>query len=90
MIRKEASHYGGGTKMKKNADIGFNNKTGLQPVSRLVEQVHYFGGLVESATSLCCKGFAERQPYRTGGVGVLQMHFVNIERQTFKSWFTSA
>ena len=43
------------------------NKTGLQPVSRPVEQVHYFGGWVEGAKSLWCQGFADRQPYRTGG-----------------------
>ena len=29
------------------------NKTGLQPVSRTCEQVHYFGGWVEGAKSLC-------------------------------------
>ena len=39
------------------------NKTGLQPVSRTVEQVHYFGGWVEGAISLWCQGFADR----TGG-----------------------
>ena len=27
------------------------NKTGLQPVSRFVEQVHYFGGWVEGEKS---------------------------------------
>ena len=31
-----------------------DNKTGLQPVSRPVEQVHYFGGWVECAKSLWC------------------------------------
>ena len=31
------------------------NKTGLQPVSRPVEQVHYFGGWLEGAKSLCAK-----------------------------------
>ena len=30
----------------------FKNKTGLQPVSRPVEQVYYFGGWVEGAKSL--------------------------------------
>ena len=39
---------------------GFNsqfitNKTGLQPVSRPVELVHYFGGWLEGAKSLCAK-----------------------------------
>ena len=29
--------------------------------------VHYFGGWVECAKSLCCQGLADRQPYRTGG-----------------------
>ena len=43
-----------------------SNKTGLQPVSGLVEKVHYFGGWAEGAKSLCCQGFAGRQPYRTG------------------------
>ena len=43
-----------------------SNKTGLQPVSRPVEQVHYFGGWVEGTKSLWCQGFADRQPYRTG------------------------
>ena len=37
------------------------NKTGLQPVSRPVEQVQYFGGLVDGAKSLWCLGFADRQ-----------------------------
>ena len=41
--------------------------TGLQPGLRPVEQVHYFEGWVEGAKSLWCQGFAERQPYRTGG-----------------------
>ena len=45
----------------------FPNKTGLQPVSRPVEQAHYFGGWVEGVKSLWCQGFADRQPYRTGG-----------------------
>ena len=39
----------------------------MQPVSKQVEQVHYFGGWVEGAKSLWCQGFADRQPYRTGG-----------------------
>ena len=43
-----------------------NNKTGLQPVSRPVERVHYFGGWVEGEKFLWCQGFADRQPYRTG------------------------
>ena len=34
-----------------------NNKTGLQPISRLVEQVYYFGGWVEGAKSFWCQGF---------------------------------
>ena len=47
--------------------LSLRNKTGLQTVSRPVEQVHYFGGWVEGAKSLWCQGFADRQPYRTGG-----------------------
>ena len=39
------------------------NKTGLQPVSRLVEQVHCLGGWVEGAKSLWCHVFAGRQTY---------------------------
>ena len=35
------------------------NKTGLQPVSRPVEQVHYYGGWVEGAKSLWCR-FGEK------------------------------
>ena len=40
------------------------NKTGLQPLSRPVEQVHYFGGWVEGAKSLCAKTL---QADRSGG-----------------------
>ena len=36
------------------------NKTGLQPVSRPVEQVHYFGGWVKGTKSLWCQGLADR------------------------------
>ena len=32
------------------------NKTGLQPVSRPVEQVHYFGGWVNGSKSLWYQG----------------------------------
>ena len=47
------------------------NKTGLQPVSRPVEQVHYFGGWEVSEKSslfkvLSCQDFTDRQIYRTG------------------------
>ena len=35
-------------------------KTGLQPVSRPVERVHYFGRWAELAKSLWCQGFADR------------------------------
>ena len=48
------------------------NKTGLQPVSRPVDQVHYFGGWVEGAKSFWCQGFADRQPNRTGGGSSVQ------------------
>ena len=37
------------------------NKTGLQPVSRPVERVHYFGGWIEGAKSPWCQGLADRQ-----------------------------
>ena len=40
------------------------NKAGLQPVSRPVEQVHYFGGWVEGAKSLWCQGLAGKQKWR--------------------------
>ena len=37
------------------------NKTGLQPVSRPVKQVHYFGGWVQGVKSRWCQGFADGQ-----------------------------
>ena len=40
--------------------ITLRNKTGLKPVSRPVEQAHYFGGWVEGAKSLWCQVFADR------------------------------
>ena len=38
-------------------------KAGLQPVSRPVEQVHYFGGWVEGSKSLWCQDLAGRQKW---------------------------
>ena len=43
------------------------NKTGLQPVPRPVQQVHYFEGWVEGAKPHWCQGFADRQTHRTDG-----------------------
>ena len=48
-----------------------NIKTGLQPVSRTVEQVHCFEGLgVGAKSTLCkvlgCQYFVDRHTYRTG------------------------
>ena len=48
-------------------------KTGLQPVSRPVEQVHYFVGWVECSKSLWCQEFADRQTTMQDWRG-LQMH----------------
>ena len=42
-----------------------------------MEQVNFFGGWVEGAKSLWCQGFADRQPYRTGGAPDA---FSNIKR----------
>ena len=47
--------------------LAINNKTGLQPVSMTVEQVHYFKGWVDGAKSLWCPDFAEIQIYRSSG-----------------------
>ena len=40
------------------------NKTDLQPVSRPLEQVHYFRGVWVGSNSLWCLSFAERQTNR--------------------------
>ena len=48
-------------KMQPNT---FHKKTGLQPVSNPVEQVHYFGEWVENAKSLWCSNFVNRQTHR--------------------------
>ena len=50
--------------MKTDIYVKQDRFTTCQPVSRLVEQVHYFGGWVEGAKSLCAKTM---QADRSGG-----------------------
>ena len=45
----------------KRRTLRIQNKTGLQPGQRPVDQVHYFGGWVAGGESLCWPDFADRQ-----------------------------
>ena len=69
-------------RISKKFEVVFSrNKTSLQPVSRPVEQVHYFGVRVEGAKSLWCQGFADRLK-----TNVEHINRVNVVFDFFKTF----